>query len=359
MIISKIISITRNGVKLLRNYKEFGFKPVTWFQYTKLFCKKGISAREYLNYKYLLKNKDFKESFLSYGEAEKYWLVLNPNKYAAIARDKYLSHLTLEKANIPMPMLYAYYNSEANHDYRSICKQLKERDVQQCVVKPAGDSAHGEGVFVCRSILYDEQDCFLEKSNGEKISLKQLLDNSKYTPLLFEERITQTEQISKINPSSVNTVRFMTALYPNKEVKVIATFMKIGRKGSDVDNAGGGGNVDCAIDVNSGSCYNTLQFNSFADIKHVKNHPDTNTTIEGLIIDNWSNIVEQVKGYQSRIPYLKMIGWDVALTDEGPVIIEINNWWDTTGQLFIGHGWRNEVMDCFNVWNKYYKNKKK
>lgn len=44
-----------------------------------------------------------------------------------------------------------------------------------------------------------------------------------------------------------------------------------------------------------------------------------------------------------------MIGWDVALTDEGPVIIEINNWWDTTGQLFIGHDWRNEVVDCFNV----------
>lgn len=355
---SKILNKLRSLRHVLKSCRELGLKPGDWFQYTKLFIKKIVSVKEYLNYKDLLNNTEFKDSFLSYEEAGKYWLVLNPNKYAAIARDKYLSHLVLEKANIPMPKLYAYYNSEGGGDYCSICKQLKGQNVQQCVVKPAGDSAHGEGVFVCKNILYDNQDCILEKSNGEKISLKQLLKDSKFTPLLFEEKIEQTEQVASINPSSVNTVRFMTALYPDRSVKVIATFMKIGRKGSDVDNAGGGGNVDCAIDINSGRCYNTLQFNSFQDITHVEKHPDTNTIIEGLSIDNWSEIVEKVKYYQSKISFLKMIGWDIALTPKGAIVIEINNWWDTTGQLFIGHGWRNEVVDCYNDWSNYYKEKK-
>lgn len=67
-------------------------------------------------------------------------------------------------------------------------------------------------------------------------------------------------------------------------------------------------------------------------------------------------IVEAVKNYQARIPYLKTIGWDVALTDDGPVIIEINNWWDTTGQLFIGKGWHKQVKECYDAWVAYYRN---
>ena len=50
---------------------------------------------------------------------------------------------------------------------------------------------------------------------------------------------------------------------------------------------------------------------------------------------------------------MKAIGWDVAITDDGPVIIEINDFWDTTGQLFIQRGWRKEVRECYLAWKKY------
>ena len=130
--------------------------------------------------------------------------------------------------------------------------------------------------------------------------------------------------------------------------------MKFGREGSDVDNAGGGGNVDCSIDIESGSCYNAVQFNSFADVIKCDRHPDSNMLINGLSIENWDEIKEIICDYQSRIPELKAIGWDVALTDKGPVIIEINNWWDPTGQLFIGKGWREDVRDCYFAWEKHY-----
>lgn len=356
---NSLFYLLRKAYYLAKALKELGLKPITWCKYSKLYTKKRISVQEYLNYYSYLKDTSFKESFLSYSEAEEYWKILNPNKYSAIARDKHLTHLVLEEANIPMPKLFAYYNSEAGDDYQTIREQLVKNDVHQCVIKPAADSAHGGGVFVCRNIVFDELDCQIEKTNGDKVSLKNLLEINKHTPLLFEEKVNQTEQINSINSSSVNTIRFMTALYPDREVKVIATFMKIGRAGSDIDNAGGGGNVDCGINPESGCCYNTVQFNSFNDIKHVEKHPDTGTQIENIIIDNWHNIVKKIKEFQSRVPYLKMIGWDIALTDSGPIVVEINNWWDTTGQLFIGKGWRNEVMDCYNAWKDYYLQKEK
>lgn len=50
-----------------------------------------------------------------------------------------------------------------------------------------------------------------------------------------------------------------------------------------------------------------------------------------------------------------MIGCDIAITEKGPIVIEINNWWNTTGQLFLNCGWKSEVMDCYNTWTKFNK----
>jgi hypothetical protein len=48
---------------------------------------------------------------------------------------------------------------------------------------------------------------------------------------------------------------------------------------------------------------------------------------------------------------VKAAGWDVAITDDGPVVIEVNDSWDRTGQLFIGAGWKDEIKACFQKWD--------
>ena len=308
-----------------------------------------------MNYEQALTDTEFAKSFLPLKEAYFYWELLNPGRYAVLAKDKYLSHVLMEKANIPMPELYAYYHPQmGNSSFESLRKELESRNVKSCVVKPALNGAHGAGVFVCKEMLYTADDVFMIKTDGMRLSLRDFCKQNRTTSWLFEKAVVQTDQIGKFNQSSVNTVRFMTALYPDKSVKVFATFMKIGRAGSDVDNAGGGGNVDCAIDVETGECYNALQFNSYSDVKKVDNHPDSGERINGVRIENWDEIKKCLCDYQARVPQLKAIGWDVALTDDGPIIIEINNYWDTTGQLFLGKGWRNEVRDCYLAWKKYY-----
>ena len=59
---------------------------------------------------------------------------------------------------------------------------------------------------------------------------------------------------------TLNTIRFMTTLMPTGEAKVIATFIKIGRSGAFVDNAGGGGNVDAGINVETGEIYGATAY---------------------------------------------------------------------------------------------------
>ena len=162
--------------------------------------------------------------------------------------------------------------------------------------------------------------------------------------------IVQSGQFARFNPSSVNTVRFMTALYPDGEAKIIATFIKIGREGRCVDNAGAGGNVDVCVDVESGEIKYAIEYNGWRKIESIEKHPDSGAQLNGVVIENWEELKAEVIRYQQAMPWCKAAGWDIAVTQEGAVVIEVNDFWDRTGQYFIRRGWRNEIRDCYLAW---------
>ena len=329
--------------------------------FLKLRKQNQVSLIEYCNFKLYQQDNGFRNDFLSYSRAMHYWEILNPTRNANLARDKFISHCLLHSVGIPTAKLIAYYNPETAstsdliaNSYESLSCLIKKSGLKTFVIKPSKDSAHGHGVIVCRELMYKGNELLIVKSKGEVIPLRDILGNES---LLFEEKIEQTTQAKSFNSSSLNTVRIMTALYPDKSVKIIAAFLKIGREGSDIDNAGQGGNVDCGVNVNNGILYNTIQFNSWQDITSIAKHPDTGTQLEGAKLEHWDYIKQKLCYYQGLIPQLKVIGWDVAITDKGPIIIEINNWWDTTGQAFIAFGWKPKVEDCYNAWKTFYHNR--
>ena len=225
---------------------------------------------------------------------------------------------------------------------------LKAQNVQSCVIKTT-ESSHGDNVWVIKSIEFDEDDAVMTRFDGQEISLADLLGDE---PLIFESVVRQTKQFSTFNESSVNTVRFMTTLYPDGTTKVIATFIKIGRAGKCVDNAGGGGNVDVCVDRDTGEIKYAIQFDGWHHIKDIDCHPDNGNQLNGVVIENWQAIKEEVMKFQQAFPYCKAAGWDIAITNEGPVVIEVNDFWDRTGQYFIRRGWRNEIRDCYLAWKK-------
>ncbi len=317
-----------------------------------------IGFYEYFKFEFEKQPEKFRSTFLSSKNKRKFLVVLNPRKYYIIARNKYLAHLVLEGAEIAMPELICYYNPKSKtendrigYDYKSILRILKEKNIDKCFIKTT-ETSQGEGVMLIKSIDYKDNSCQLNSFNGEVFELAQILKNE---PLIFESVIEQTAQFNKFNFSSVNTIRFMTTLLPSGEAKVVATFLKIGRNGACVDNAGNGGNIDAAVDIETGEIHSALQFNGWRKSSTVKNHPDTGTLIAGVKIENWNEIRNRVLQFQQAIPFLKAIGWDIAITNQGPVVIEINDFWDETGQLFIGQGWKQEIENCYNEWINHTK----
>lgn len=354
-----IEKIKRNLLRLydIHNDSHLCYFRILW-EVIYLRYSRGFHLMEYHDFEFDKRTKEYIASFLNGREQIDFLKLLNPRKYYSLARNKYLTHVTLNALRIThKAKLFCYYNSQLrvynqnniSFDVQSTLHILALQNISSCVVKTT-ESSHGENVWVIKNIHYKNDDAILIRFDDKELLLSDLLRNE---PLIFESVIVQTKQMSSFNPSSVNTIRFMTTLFPNGEARIIATFMKIGRVGHCVDNAGAGGNVDACIDVNTGIICNTVEFNGFRNTKRIKNHPDTNVLIEGVMIENWESIKKEVIRFQQAFPFVKAAGWDIALTDCGPIIIEVNDMWDRTGQLFIGRGWKPEIEECYNSWKSY------
>ena len=317
--------------------------------------QKGLQPQEYEDFDFDKLDKDFRNQFLGVNEQRYYLDLLNPLKYYIISRNKFLAHQVMDSAGIRQARLFCFYQPEGDahiegsltaRRLEDVLRLLKKQEVRQCVVKTT-ESSHGDNVWVIADVEYKDKDAVLIRFDGEKMLLSNLLGTEQ---LLFESIVRQTSQFSEFNATSVNTVRFMTTLFPDGSARVVAAFIKIGRAGKCVDNAGDGGNVDVCINVENGITQFATKYDGLHRMKEIEVHPDTNSQLVGVAINHWDEIKNDVIRFQQAFPYCKAAGWDIAITDEGPVVIEVNDFWDRIGQLFIRHGWREEMRDCFLAW---------
>ena len=348
-----------NRYKRLKEFSQQSKRSMFYLfcDYYKLKKEKGIYFEEYKQF--LGENPDpiYRDSFLGLNEQIVYLDKLNPIKYYSLARNKYVAHCVLESLGVKMPRLLGYYHpatafcNSGNHfsNIRQIINGLKQNGTHNIVIKTT-ESSHGDGVWVVDKIDYEECNVTFDLVNKKKIELSEILAIKE--PFLIEERIKQTIQFEQFNSTSVNTLRIMTVLNPDGKAKIVGVFIRIGRNGAFIDNAGNGGNIDANVNIETGTLERVVEFRGFNDLKYITTHPDSGHQLEGVRIENWDLIKSTIIEYQESCPFLKAIGWDVAITNDGPVVIEINDFWDRAGQLFIGKGWRNEIRNCYMAWNK-------
>lgn len=140
---------------------------------------------------------------------------------------------------------------------------------------------------------------------------------------IVEEFVHQHPQMQKINPSSVNTIRFVTISWMEKDelvFKNVYAATRIGN-GGQVDNMHAGG-MAAVIDLETGTICTDAVDNSS---KVYKVHPATNVQIKGFQIPCFDEIKEFVEGIVRSNRIIGYIGWDIAVAEDGPILIEINS----------------------------------
>ena len=130
--------------------------------------------------------------------------------------------------------------------------------------------------------------------------------------ILLEECVTATEEISKFNPDSLNTIRVVT-FSNGKEAKVFGSFIRFGRKGKCIDNAHAGG-VFAQIDVNTG----IIESNGInTDGGEFERHPDSGISFKNYQIPQWEDIKQFCSKAALKVKDVKVCGWDVCVRQDG------------------------------------------
>lgn len=162
-------------------------------------------------------------------------------------------------------------------------------------------------------------------------------------PCIVEECISQAPEMARFHPESVNTIRYATFL-DKGELTVLASFVKLGRGDSVVDNGGAGGFL-AAVDETTG-IISTPGRSEHGEVFSV--HPDTGVAILGAQIPAWNELRSLAAELAEALPDQKYVGWDFAYSDKGWVLVEGNSGGQFVGpQISMQRGMRDLVDATF------------
>lgn len=138
----------------------------------------------------------------------------------------------------------------------------------------------------------------------------------------IEDNIVQHPALSKLYPNAVNSLRIITILDDNKVPHCVYIVQKMGTGGSIIDN-------NCLftpVDLETGKMkYPAHSGDTTKGIIYTE-HPDSHIKIVGYQLPYIKEAVDMCLKAALVVPQIRYIGWDVAITENGPAIIEGNTY---------------------------------
>lgn len=198
------------------------------------------------------------------------------------------------------------FNKYLNRDWMELTESNYDEFVEftkkhkEIIVKPV-DQSCGQGI---------------EIFNVTNKNVKEIYENLLETKrILIEEVVKQCKEISKLHPSSINTLRIVTLNH-----QIVASYIRIGNKGNVVDNFNHDG-VAAPINIETG----IVDYPAIDKMDHIyKTHPMTNEPILWLNIPKWPRIKRFVTELSYVIPEMGYVGWDICVGETDLYLIEGN-----------------------------------
>ncbi|MCL6739809.1 hypothetical protein LZ518_01475 [Sphingomonas sp. RB56-2] len=153
----------------------------------------------------------------------------------------------------------------------------------------------------------------------------RLLEESESIPRLVQPRMVNHPAIADLSNGALSTARIMTCLDEKGGAEVVAAVfrMAIGRN-TVVDNIHAGG-IAAEVGLTDGKLGPASNLGDDVRLGWLSTHPDTGAAIEGRTLPLWREAcllaVSAHKAFSDRT----VIGWDIAITADGPMLVEGNS----------------------------------
>lgn len=252
----------------------------------------------------------------------------NDPAWFAIAHNKFILHSLLSANGIAHPKLQlaAMHNgmqstgTVTNLDENSLNEFLSNKAVYPLFAKPI------EGMYSIGAMRIDGyNNGIVNTARFGQIPLEIFLnyistvDDKGY---LFQELLTPAADWSSQFGINLPSIRLTTICEDDSPSIHMAT-IKIPNGAYDADNFWRDGNLLAPVDLKTGMLGKAV-ITTPEGAHQIDDHPVSNKPISGYAITEWEDACNLVLRAASLSPGIKTQGWDIALTDKGPIALELN-----------------------------------
>lgn len=278
--------------------REHRFYPALLVDTAWCVFRYGMALTDYLNFKLYKRTTAQRKEYFGAMREEAFYDIVSPSAYKkrfTIKPDFVRDFSKYTKREIVVP---------GQDDFDAFCGFLDRHPV--FMSKPY-DGLGGASV---------------KKERAEDITDRQAYyDDAAKNRVFLEELVIQHPKMNELCPTSVNTLRIMT--YNDRGTPILLwAGLRVGNGVNPVDNFHAQG-MGVKIDVDTGK----LVGNGIdKDNVEFSAHPTTGVTFDGFQLPCFEEAKQLTLDACLESDKILMVGWDVALSENGPVIIEGNRW---------------------------------
>lgn len=263
----------------------------------------------------------------------------NPDSFQDLTTQKAIFYRYCAAVGLPTPPLIAILHrgtagwgagDRVLDDAGDFARLLDDHPVD-LVAKPS-DGGKGVGVRVL-----GRDGALLTDAAGRAAPMsvqdlwRVLRDDPEHRCFVIQERMRNRADITALSPGpALNTIRLVTLVTRAGHREVVQCSIRLGLGGGVIDNFGDGsaGNGYAVIDPDTGRMGPLLVARpDGAGFLSSPTLPASGIRVEGMELPGWGEAVDLAFSATAHFLPLRSVGWDIALTERGAMIVEANREW--------------------------------
>jgi hypothetical protein len=327
-------ALPRQLVKDYRYHSKMQGLPAPLIQrrleQVKLLWNNRITAQDY--YKFGLFDPAMplakKRSYIGEFQPWKILSLINTSTFHALTDDKLRFHAHALKAGLPIAELLATTalrdkgHALPNLDTQEALRAwMNGNEIADIILKPV-NGMMGRGLLSLGDRLGEDR--WLSLPTGEAVDSAQIWahcqEASRGVGMIVQRRMVPHPRLARIVPNVLCTVRVITYLDPAPTIVDAALRLGSGKKPADNMHAGG---IPVPVNLATGECGGGNMI--MGGLPHeIEDHPLTGERIKGFVLPDWQLLLDLAQKAARSFSNQRSLGWDIGLTQAGPVILEAN-----------------------------------
>jgi hypothetical protein len=282
------------------------------------------------------------------------WSLLTPSRYGCLFDNKLIFNRYFSSFGLPLATLFGVFDPQVGRtvdgeslrtepELRSFIRRFGQDGF---AFKPA-EGMRGHLVLILTGSAPGDPDTYLTLA-GERYDAAALIAAARNTaaletqapganlaPFLIEERIRPHHDMAEFIGPTLCTIRVVTIVALDGRPRIVASVLKLQPKPVGVDHLMYGA-LGCWVDPDTGALGPGRTRTSYVYASVI---PGTDRSFVGYRLPCWDQVKEVALKAAVAFPWARSIGWDIGISDRGPIVIEGNQKWSPSlVQLPAPHG---------------------